>query len=290
METRSALPEKNWELELNLNDISRYEFFRHIETFPHYEKMVRDLLERRDIFLFKEDLKKKYFTDELEEIQKINPLVFSANVYTPNAQGVLSEKFYNLAQDYCVRKVDPYYDHFFALKLYQLDLLEVDLFLSYHLVQYYSNDHNQFTHFLRLCLRKHGSQRQTTALVETVKDWMELKQQQVQQAHSPIDSPLVVRKGVLKREPDDHRTFLNQQQTVLFFSYLQGKRLFLQDEYLTAKQIGQALEMLTGYSANTLRITYGKANASKSKENLEKIRALLAELQHTVREELQGLK
>jgi len=93
-------------------------------------------------------------------------------------------------------------------------------------------------------------------------------------------------KGKLKREAQDNKTYLSQEQTVLLMHYLQKERLFLNDEYLNKKEFGKAIEILTGYSQNTLRQDLGKYQNFQSKENLKKIDGLLTRLKITIDKDL----
>ncbi|MEO8759605.1 MAG: hypothetical protein ABI388_01410 [Bacteroidia bacterium] len=89
-------------------------------------------------------------------------------------------------------------------------------------------------------------------------------------------------KGKLKREAQDRRTYLSQEQTVVLMHYLQKERLFLNDEYLKKTEFGIAIETLTGYSQNTLRQDLGKYENYQSKENLLKIDSFLTHVKSAI--------
>jgi hypothetical protein len=89
-------------------------------------------------------------------------------------------------------------------------------------------------------------------------------------------------KGKLKREAQDRKTYLSQEQTVVLMHYLQQERLFLNDEYLKKTEFGIAIEILTGYSQNTLRQDLGKYQNYQSKENLRKIDSFLTHVKSAI--------
>lgn len=77
-------------------------------------------------------------------------------------------------------------------------------------------------------------------------------------------------KGIPKRQAGDNLTRLNQEQSVLLFHYLRKWDLILKDEYLNNTQAGEAVSILTGYSANALRQNFSKNELERigNKENL----------------------
>lgn len=86
------------------------------------------------------------------------------------------------------------------------------------------------------------------------------------------------KKGKVKREAQDKKTCLSQEQTVLLIHYLREEKVFLKDEYLNDKDTGIAFKILTGYSQNTLRLNLGKPLLYQNKINLKEIDNLLTRL------------
>jgi hypothetical protein len=99
-------------------------------------------------------------------------------------------------------------------------------------------------------------------------------------------------KGAIKREPGDNLTRLNQEQTALLLHYLQNSRIVLKDEYLNNTQAGEALSMLTGYSANAMRQNLNKEEIKRlaTKKNLTDLKNALISLNILVDNDLKGKK
>jgi hypothetical protein len=98
------------------------------------------------------------------------------------------------------------------------------------------------------------------------------------------------KKGKIKREANDKRTILSQEQTVLLMFYLQQEKAILKDEYLNDKEAGQAFEMLTGYSQHTLRQNLGKYYQIQNRENLKELDNLLTRLKIRIDKDLKDKK
>ena len=99
-------------------------------------------------------------------------------------------------------------------------------------------------------------------------------------SQTPITGISTKTKGKYKRQRDDALTKLNQEQTALLIYCLQKARIILKDEYLSNKEAGQAFAMLTGYSADTLRQSLGKADLSRiiTKKNVKALHDTLTNL------------
>ena len=92
--------------------------------------------------------------------------------------------------------------------------------------------------------------------------------------------------GKVKREANDKRTCLSQDQTVLLMHYLQQEHVILRDEYLSDLDAGRAFEILTGYSQHTLRQNLSDANLNKNDESLKTIDHLLTRLKIAIGNDL----
>lgn len=99
-------------------------------------------------------------------------------------------------------------------------------------------------------------------------------------------------KGRIQRAAGDNLTKLNQEQTSLFIDYLKQGRVVLRDEYLNDKQAGLAFHILTGYSAETLRIKQSAKEIAKikNKENLTEIYNALTQLTILIGNDIKQLK
>lgn len=282
--------EKNWNLELNLNRITLTEEFNFPNTYNDYRQVLVGLLQIKELYLFEAELLKEYKTDDIEKILETHPHIIRTGAQRKNKDGTFSQKYLNLSPAYFVQRKDPFYDLFFASKLRQLDLLEIDMFLEYHLLNYYDNNLQEFSRFLRICIRKHQTTLLTPEIIQTVNDWVETKEKEQQEQLQGTDNKILVKtkKGKVKREAQDKLTCLSQEQTVLLMYYLQQERVLLKDEYLTDMDAGKAFEILTGYSQHTLRQNLSKFNLYQSKINLKEIDHLLTRLKIAIDKALKG--
>lgn len=94
------------------------------------------------------------------------------------------------------------------------------------------------------------------------------------------------RRNNIIRESRDKLTSLSQEQTVLLMYYLQKERVLLKDEYLTDSEAGQAFEILTGYSQDTLRQNLGKFYLIQNHTNLRALNDLLSRLKASLERDL----
>ena len=196
--------------------------------------------------------------------------------------------FVDLSAQYFIQPTDIKYDTFFAYKTRQLDLLKLDKFLDYHLLNYYGDNLAEFSRFLNLCIRKHDDKLLSPKHIQTINEWVSLKEkQQEKQTQGLLDNQSYkTKKGKLKREAQDKLTCLNQEQTVLLMYYLQKEKVLLKDEYLTDMDAGKAFEILTGYSQHTLRQNLGKFHLFHNKANLKEIDHLLTRLKIAIDKDL----
>jgi hypothetical protein len=88
------------------------------------------------------------------------------------------------------------------------------------------------------------------------------------------------------REAGDKLTSITGEQTALLMYYLQKERVLLKDEYLTGMEIGQAVEILTGFSKDTLRQNVGKFYTIQNHTNLKVLSDLLTRLKSSIEKDL----
>lgn len=287
--------EENWTLELNLNRITVVEELVHQDTFSEYKQMVIVLSQIKDWYLTEEEVLLSYEMQKIEDVFQQYPHVLKTNAHWKNADGTFDIKYIDIAIDYNVKPSDPYYDIFFTRKLRQLDLLEIDDFLDYHLINYYENNLQDFSRFLKISIRKHGANYIKPEFAQTVNEWIDAKEKEFliqqqketqQQLLGITDTQTNTKKTKIKREANDKLTCLNQEQTVLLMYYLQQERVLLKDEYLSDKEAGIAFEALTGYSQNTLRQNLSKFHLYQNKPNLKEIDNLLTRLKIAIDKDL----
>jgi hypothetical protein len=69
--------------------------------------------------------------------------------------------------------------------------------------------------------------------------------------------------------------------------YLQKERVLLKDEYLKDSEAGEAFEVLTGYSHNTLRQSLSKFYTFQSRINLKAVKFLLTSINTSIQNDLE---
>jgi hypothetical protein len=270
---------KNWNLELNLNRITMAEQLVHPNTFKDYRQIIIGLLQIKEMYFFEDEIFEECEPDNMEKVLSEYPNIIRTGAQRKNEDGTFSKKYLHLSPIYFVQPQDAWYDNFFAYKLRQLDLLEIDEFLDYHLENYYQNNLQEFSRFLRICIRKHEAKLLKPEISQTVNEWIDTKEKKEQQALQGIENQSAkIKKGKIKRESQDKLTCLSQEQTVLLMSFLQQERIFLKDEYLNKKDAGIAFEILTGYSQHTLRQNLSNAKDYQNKTNLKEIDNFLTRL------------
>jgi len=279
---------EDWSLELNLNRMIIAEELAYPESFKEYKNIVIVLSQIKDFYLSEEDILKTLKAKTIEKVLEQYPHILKTAAHWKNENDTFDVKYIDIAPLYNIQPSDPYYDIFFARKLRQLDLLEIDTFLNYHLSNYYTDNLNEFSRFLKICVRKHTNTFLNSESIQTIQEWIDDKEkQQVISLQSPIDTKLgKERKNKAAREAEDKKTCLNQEQTVLLMHYLQQARVFLKDEDLQKIEFGQAFETLTGYSQNTLRQKLAKVSSFHNKENIKEIGNLLTRLQIAIDKDL----
>jgi hypothetical protein len=194
----------------------------------------------------------------------------------------------DLMIDLVIDPSTPYYEHFFALHLASTDIFKVDPMLDYTYKTYYQDKYPEFARFVQLQLRKYGEKLIPAEVIDTANEWLASKSKELQSGSSETTiKPKPKEK--LKREPGDNLTKLNQEQTALFFHLLQIKGIILRDDLLNNTETGQALSLLTGYSADALRQNFSKAELTRiaSKKNLTDLSNVLTSLDILIS---QGLK
>jgi hypothetical protein len=88
------------------------------------------------------------------------------------------------------------------------------------------------------------------------------------------------------REAGDKLTSITREQTALLMYYLQKERVLLKDKYLSDTEIGQAVEILTGFSKDTLRQDVGKFYNIQNHTNLKALNDLLTRLKLSIEKDL----
>src|SRR5665213_3352296 len=169
-----------------------------------------------------------YELGNIQEIMEQYPHIVKTNAHWKNEKGTFDIKYVDTASVYNIQPSDPYYDIFFARKIRQLDLLEIDSFLDYHTEHYYNNNLQEFSRFLKICIRKHTTSFLNTETIQTIHEWIEVKEKQQSTLQGTSEKQTgKERKNKVTRAAQDKKTCLSQQQTVLFMHYLQQAKVFL---------------------------------------------------------------
>jgi len=285
------MKEENRVFELDLNRITLVEGLAYPDTFKEYKTMAIVLSQIKDWYLSEEEVLGMYALGNIQEILEQYPHIVKTNAHWKNEKGTFDIKYVDIALVYNIQPSDPYYDIFFARKIRQLDLLEIDVFLDYHTEHYYNNNLQEFSRFLKICMRKHATTFLNIETIQTIHEWIEAKEKKLPVLQGTSENQTgKERKNKVKRIAQDKKTCLNQQQTVLFMHYLQQAKVFLKDEDLQKLEFGKAFSLLTGYSENTLRqdLKDEDIEASKDKINLKEIGNLLTRLQIAIDKDLKA--
>ena len=199
--------EKDYELELNLNRMTMWESLVREGSFKEYREFVVMLLQSKDLYLFEDEILKSHKSDDIEQVLQEHPHVLRTGAHRKNKDGSFSKKYLDLSTEYLVQPQTFLYDVFFAYKLRQLDLLKIDAFLEYHILNYYDNNLQEYSRFLRICIRKHEVKLLNPEIIQTVNEWIATKEKQQQELQGTDNkTPEKVKKGKVKREAQDKLT------------------------------------------------------------------------------------
>jgi hypothetical protein len=274
---------ENEDFELNLNHLTVAEHSME-ENFDEYKGRVALWMVHKELHLFAEDILIKYPEGvTLEEIFNENP-----DQYVPgmgkekNGRG--EQVWYDILERYIIEPSDIFFDYFFICKMRHVDLLDIDNYLAYQLEKSFDNDLAKFHRFILLIVRKH-KKLLTQEQSETVNEWVNTtKSEQATVGEQRLKTFL----SNTKRTIDDKKTVLNLQQTVLLVRLLQEGRMLLDDTHFNKTQAGQALNILSGYSADSLRMELGNTKTKADKKDLEKLHASITKLLSLINRKIEG--
>ena len=265
--------------EINLNHLTTYEYGKHKDNFEQYKKDVIALFLPADTFHFESDILKEYKAKSMNEVLATHPDKFvEIGSRTKSKPNECEKTWYDLSQVYIVTPKDPTYDLFLIYWLRNLDLKNIDGFLSHHLEKYFDGNFINFHRLLLLAIRENGEKLLTSKQVDTINEW----KTQTASTQQEVSATKTVKrnKSKTKRESEDSLTCLNQEQTALLIYYMQNAKLILKNEYLNNTEAGQAFSILTGYSNETLRQELGHCKIAEnvSKKNLNEVHNAIKQL------------
>lgn len=247
-----------------------------------YKEHVMLFFNLNNIYTTKEKALKQQELNTWEEVIDKDPWRY---VYKDD-----SSIIFDLHENYTVQPQESMYDVFFAYCLSHQSILHIDQFLDYRLKKYHEEDFAYFSRFLQLLLREYGPEGQLIIPKghgKTVLEWIAIKEKQYA---IPMNSKALEgngsENGKYVRRKNDNLTALNQEQIVLLFQYLEERKVFLPD--ITDTKIAAAINILTGYSINTVRPDLGKYSTFENHDNLRKVNNLLAELSKLVKDRYPG--
>lgn len=285
MEQTPTKPDKNPDFELDLNLITVNESITNKADFETYAEYAYLFLRNSKMVLTEEDIEKRYNTKDINNVISSSPF-YRETVPSKKQDGTPTKRYVYIAESYDVQPKDAFYDVFFAYKLRQVSLLDIDPFLDYHLYFYYHHDITAYKRFLNVCMRTH-KQLINPKRELTITEWIEVKEKQVNQLE---DGQLgKVRSKRPARTNNDNKTSLTQEQTVLLAHYLEHEKVFY-NGYLTDAEIATAFEILTGYSHHKIRLNIPKAESLKTHDNVKALDNLITKLSKLIAKDLPEAK
>ncbi len=281
------------DLERNLYYLSIAEVLRSEEEYTNYQGAVVKMLELKNTPILESEILQRHQKKSMDEVfeQVENGFLMYAKAEQKEKNGNVTYVWYDTWADYFISENDPLYSVFFTYKIRHIDLSDIDDFLNYQLTEKYDGNFPRFTRFLTIAMRKHAPALLTNAHIKTANEWLLLKQEEINQNSAETETVVNI-KGRPKRTGDDKLTVLNQEQTVLLIHYLQKAKVFYQGDFLTNKQAGQAFHILTGYSADTIRLKLGnnELDLINSKKNLTDLHNLFIKISNLISNELKDKK
>lgn len=180
-----------------------------------------------------------------------------------------SGQWLDIFDNVCITPNDPMFDLFFAYRLSQCDIMDVDGLLDAFILEGIT------VRFITLVLLKHESLF-SSIQVKVINQWIDICSSRPQKERDTCARI----KGRPKRQAGDRFTSLSQEQTALLIVYLQKYDVTFKGEYLNNSQAAQAFELLTGYSAEKLRKVLTKEELARisDKRNMTELLNILNKL------------
>ena len=273
--------------EITLEPIAMHEYaLLHCKSenqdFKNFMQTAIILLGFNHLYFYESELLEKNRSSTMAEVLKSNPGRFfpgggmhkGAREYfgtlkANRKEGLLdgdSDKDYENVwfdlwdEDFKITPNMPFFDIFIIYQLRHLDILLTDSFLNYQMNTYFKNDSAGFKRLVVLSIRKHGAKLLKEDQMQTIQEWIAM-------AEAPSEPSIIEEgtedeqsdriKGRIQREQGDKLTSLSLVQTALLIQFMQEERIILKGTNLTYTHAGKAFNILTGYSAHTLRQQLG---------------------------------
>jgi hypothetical protein len=256
------------------------------EKFGEYKKFAQLLLGNKSKHVFEDEILSKYGSGvTLEYLFELHPHRFLEG-FSHERDGKQQTIWYDLEACEEVKREDQFFPYFFACKLRQIDLFDIENFLGFHLAYSFDKNYKDFFSFLNILLKKYRHSHFNTEIEGIIKEWVDEKKGNSKTELAGVTDEKL--KGKIKRTRDDNMTRLNQEQTALLVYYLRQNKIILKDEYLNNTDAGQAFAMLTGYSPDTMRQNLNKSEIARiaTKKNttfvISTVKTLVASMENNI--------
>ncbi len=279
--------DKSLELYLPLMALTEITYFGN--NYSKFQEAVLRTMDIRSQYAWEDEILAHHVKGTILEVtEKIEARYVSAGA--KDRDGHLVNAWYDTCADTYITEKDKLYSAFFVYKIRHIDLMDIDDFLDYHLLNHFSNDFEKFCRFLTLALRKYGNDLLERNHFLTASEWAQQKDAEMNSA-TDEDKAIKV-KGRPQRTSEDKLTALNQEQTVLLIRLLQESKGILQGDFLSNKLSGQAFHILTGFSADTIRqkLSTTELEPIRNRKNLTEVDNFLAKLRIQIGKELKDKK
>lgn len=253
--------EYNEKYELVINYITASEFTNYKETFEEYKDITYLCLNHKGCHLFEDGILSHYAQGvTLETILSQNKHQFrQGGNHVRN--GKREKTWYDLWSSEIIVNGDDFFDFFFVYKMRNMNLLQIDDYLSYHLEHSFNRDTLKFMRFLTVTMRAHST-KLSPEIIKTVEEWMKVNGEGTELSGAQTETKK--KKKTITREPGDNITSLNLVQTAYFINLLKESKIIIkEDDLLPANRAGEAFNILTGYSKDTLRLRMNLKGQSK---------------------------
>lgn len=162
--------ELNDNFELYLNHMGAWEHMNDPKAYEDYEQIVIHFLQNKGKHIFQHELMERYNAKDPEQLKVYgNYKEWGQKKYN----GEWKPIYYCVLADYYVQRDDAMYEQFFAYRLRQIKLVNMDKFLDYQLKRYYHNNLKEFSRFVLLCVRMYEKKLLSPEIAISVSEWIE---------------------------------------------------------------------------------------------------------------------
>lgn len=239
---------------LELNEITYGESLKKDEKrWQEYKQTAMLWLNNRGRFFIAKEILENYNSKRtLEEILAENKERYIAGHFIELPNETREQVYYDIWGNHHIEHSDSFFPFFFACKLSQVDLLDLDSFLKYHFEENYNKNKQEYFRFLEVVIRryKHLLNEDTK---QTINEWVNLKRSEPELSGTPNTEAEKKVKVPVKRQAGDKLTKLSAVQTALLIQYMQESNLILKSDYVDFTAAGRAFALLTGYSPDSIR-------------------------------------